>query len=301
MITSVYSAHLSAGPSNSIETCIEWCQLLWVYRSIKSLFDALNKTKLIIAHYLYSKRPGARFSKVQKLFGPISDATIPFISSQRRGFELSNFTILLAFLTLKACQKIKQADRSFTNGFSGPKRFRTFETCFSKVPTLFGRIFFYNIWKRPALKNKGVAVLRKAFRARRVFGTFEKQAPGARFSKVPKTFRARKAIRKTTTYLLCKAGLFIRCKGNKNKITAKFRASRRLRFEDTKRIMAPETRPKSFGTFEKQAPVKGWIAPSKSNWDIQWIVNYSMNGASIPLNNWGQLYCGWNDEIHDPI
>ena len=43
-------------------------------------------------------------------------------------------------------------------------------------------------------------------------------------------------------------------KGIKIKITAKFRASRRFRFEDTKRIMSPEIRPKSFGTFEKQAP-----------------------------------------------
>ena len=43
-------------------------------------------------------------------------------------------------------------------------------------------------------------------------------------------------------------------KGIKIKTTAKFRASRRLRFEDTKRIIAPEIRPKSFGTFEKQAP-----------------------------------------------
>jgi len=43
-------------------------------------------------------------------------------------------------------------------------------------------------------------------------------------------------------------------KGIKIKITAKFRASRRPRFEDTKRIMSPEIRPKSFGTFEKQAP-----------------------------------------------
>ena len=43
-------------------------------------------------------------------------------------------------------------------------------------------------------------------------------------------------------------------KGIKIKITAKFRASKRLRFEDTKRIMSPEIRPKSFGTFEKQAP-----------------------------------------------
>ena len=36
-------------------------------------------------------------------------------------------------------------------------------------------------------------------------------------------------------------------KGIKIKTTAKFRASRRLRYEDTKRIMSPEMRPKSFG------------------------------------------------------
>ena len=40
--------------------------------------------------------------------------------------------------------------------------------------------------------------------------------PGARFSKVPKTFRARKAIRKTPTRLFCEVALFICCKGNKN-------------------------------------------------------------------------------------
>ena len=43
-------------------------------------------------------------------------------------------------------------------------------------------------------------------------------------------------------------------KGIRIKITANFRASRRLRFEDTKRIMSPEMRPKTFGTFEKRAP-----------------------------------------------
>ena len=42
-------------------------------------------------------------------------------------------------------------------------------------------------------------------------------------------------------------------KGIKIKIIAKFRASRRLRFEDTKRIMSPKIHPKSFGIFEKQA------------------------------------------------
>ena len=42
-------------------------------------------------------------------------------------------------------------------------------------------------------------------------------------------------------------------KGIKIKITLKFRASSRLRFEDIKRIMSPEMRPKSFETFEKRA------------------------------------------------
>ena len=51
-------------------------------------------------------------------------------------------------------------------------------------------------------------------------------------------------------------------KGIKVKITAKFRASRRLRVEDTKRIMSPEIRPKSFGTFEKQAPAHTFGARS---------------------------------------
>ena len=77
---------------------------------------------------------------------------------------------------------------------------------------------------------------------------------GARFSRVPKTFRAQKAIRKTTTCLFCKAGLFIRCKGNKNQNNCKVSCLETPSFEDTKRIMAPEIRPKSFGTFEKQAP-----------------------------------------------
>ena len=43
-------------------------------------------------------------------------------------------------------------------------------------------------------------------------------------------------------------------KGILFKLTAKFRASRRLSFEDTKGNMSPEISPKSFGTFEKRAP-----------------------------------------------
>ena len=40
--------------------------------------------------------------------------------------------------------------------------------------------------------------------------------PQARFSKVPKTFWARKSILKAPTCLFCKAGLFMCCKGSKN-------------------------------------------------------------------------------------
>ena len=78
----------------------------------------------------FEKRaPGACFSKVPKLFGSLSGATIPFISSQRRGSKHSNFAILLIFLILKTCKKIifsKQADCSLTNSFSGPKSSRDF-------------------------------------------------------------------------------------------------------------------------------------------------------------------------------
>ena len=69
-----------------------------------------------------------------------------------------------------------------------------------------------------------------AFRARKVFGTFLKLQPAY-------------SVKLVFSYV---------AKGIK--ITAKFRASRRFRFEDTKRIMSPEKRPKSFGTFEKRAP-----------------------------------------------
>ena len=43
-------------------------------------------------------------------------------------------------------------------------------------------------------------------------------------------------------------------KGWEIKTTVKFRALRRFRFEDTKRIMSPEMCPKSFWTFVKRAP-----------------------------------------------
>ena len=86
------------------------------------------------------------------------------------------------------------------------------------------------------------------------FRTFEKRAPGACFSKVPKRFGPEKPVVKLRPAYSVKLVFSYVVKGIKIKITAKFRASRRLRFEDTKRIVSPEIRPKSFGTFEKQAP-----------------------------------------------
>ena len=82
----------------------------------------------------------------------------------------------------------------------------------------------------------------KEFSLRIVLEKKRLNKPGARFSKVPRTFRARKAIRKIMTCYVVK--------GIKIKITAKFRASRRLRFEDTKRIMSPE----EFRDFRETGP-----------------------------------------------
>jgi len=48
----------------------------------------------------------ACFSKFPNLFGPMSGATVPFISSHRQDSKSSNFAILLVFLTLKTCEKI---------------------------------------------------------------------------------------------------------------------------------------------------------------------------------------------------
>ena len=61
-------------------------------------------------------------------------------------------------------------------------------------------------------------------------------------------------------------------KGIKIKITAKFRASRRLRFEDRKRIMSPEIRPKSFGTFEKQAVIRTLTSAMPVKFSTCWAI-----------------------------
>ena len=50
-----------------------------------------------------SGAPGARFSKVPKLYGPFSGVTIPFVAQERRGFKSSNFTDMFLLVNLKTC------------------------------------------------------------------------------------------------------------------------------------------------------------------------------------------------------
>ena len=56
----------------------------------------------------------------------------------------------------------------------------------------------------------------------------------------------------------------------KIKISTKFRASRRLGFESTKKTMSPEMRPKSVGTFEKTGVrpelLEAWLGQTSVNY-----------------------------------
>ena len=79
------------------------------------------------------QKPGARFSKVPKLFGRISGDIILFVSLKQRRLEARNFEVIFIFIPFATYEKTsftEKANRSFTNGFSGPKSFRDFrETC----------------------------------------------------------------------------------------------------------------------------------------------------------------------------
>ena len=74
-------------------------------------------------------------------------------------------------------------------------------------------------------------------------------------------------------------------KGIKIKITAKFRASRRLRFEDTKRV-SPEIRPKSFGTSRKSrrlfGPEKTFVKLRPAH-SVKLVFSYVVKGIQIKI------------------
>ena len=75
-----------------------------------------------------------------------------------------------------------------------------------------------------------------------------------RFSKVPRTFRARKAIRKTTTSLFCKTGLLICCKGNKSKNKCKVSCLETPSFWRYKENYVTRNTPEKFHNFRETGP-----------------------------------------------
>ena len=80
------------------------------------------------------------------------------------------------------------------------------------------------------------------------------RAQGAHFSKVPRTLRARKAIRKTTTCLFCKADLFTCCKGNKNKNNGKVSCLETPSFWRYKENYVTRNTPEKFRDFREIGP-----------------------------------------------
>ena len=81
-----------------------------------------------------------------------------------------------------------------------------------------------------------------------------------KFSQGPVSRKCRKLFGPEKPFVKLQPAYFVKLvfsyvvKGIKIKITAKFRVSRRLRFDDTKRIMSPEMLPEKIRTFEKRAP-----------------------------------------------
>ena len=78
---------------------------------------------------LYILGPGARFSKVPRLFGRIAGDLVLFVINVPRRLEIRNFAPILIFISFTTYEKIRfkeWAGRSFTNGFSGPKSLRDF-------------------------------------------------------------------------------------------------------------------------------------------------------------------------------
>ena len=105
-------------------------QKLWYY-NIKIRLTGQSVRLAEISMNLIEWNPGACFSEVPKLFGPISGATIPFISWQCRGSKPPNFASLLVFLTLKTWLVERSAFQSkwisvWQLFFLSPKRSRDF-------------------------------------------------------------------------------------------------------------------------------------------------------------------------------
>ena len=93
-----------------------------------------------------------------------------------------------------------------------------------------------------------------ALQARKVSGAFEKRTLGARFSKAPETFRARKAIAKSQTLRL--QSCFIHIFLNRKRSSLHTRSSRRVHFSVFRYRWTKNgfTAPKSFRGFRETGP-----------------------------------------------
>ena len=70
--------------------------------------------------------PGARFSKVPKVFGPISGDIILFVSSKRRRLEARNFAVIFTFIpftTYEKGQLYRISGSEFYEWLFGPEKF----------------------------------------------------------------------------------------------------------------------------------------------------------------------------------
>ena len=85
-------------------------------------------------------------------------------------------------------------------------------------------------------------------------GVKKLQGPGACFSKVPRAFWARKAIRQTPAFLFCKAGLLICCKGNKSKNNCKVSCLETPSFWRYKENYVTRNAPEKFRDFRETGP-----------------------------------------------
>ena len=116
-----------------------------------------------------------------------------------------------------------------------------------------------HVWSRITLIRSFTCKL--PFLSRYISELLSRHGQGPVCCKSPKLLGPEKPfVKLQPTYSVTLGFLYV-VKGMKIKITAKFRASRRLCFDDTKRIMSPTIHPKSFGTFRNR-PRETAIVPS---------------------------------------
>ena len=108
---------------------------------------------------LFHEDNKAQYSKVPKLIGRISGDVILFVSSKLSRLEARSFAVIFIFIPFTTYEKTSFTDwvgRNFTNGFSGPKRFRDFpETGPRAVIWEFkiSKVLFYFLHDLPVVLN----------------------------------------------------------------------------------------------------------------------------------------------------